>query len=102
MYINETPYFEIDERFEAPHGPITDQKGFSERIIEFITWNLNNKNRLDILCYLVHSDGTVMEAKLEDNSYLKSLDKCLEYYSGMEQYEECNNIKKLIKKYGLQ
>jgi hypothetical protein len=102
MYVNAPPYFEVNESTDAPHGPIKDQEGFSERIIEFIEWNLNNFSKLDVLCYLVQSDGTVMEATLEEDGYFKSLQKCLEYYSSVEEYEKCNNIKNLIKDYELQ
>lgn len=103
MYVNSPPYFEVNDNLDdLTHGPIVDQEGFSERIIEFVEWNLNNMSKLDILCYLVYPDGEVMEATLDEDGYFKSLQKCLDYYSSNEEYEKCNNIKNIIKKYELQ
>jgi hypothetical protein len=42
-----------------------------------------------------------MEATLDEGSYMKSLQKCVEYYRENEEYETCNKIKKLIEKHGL-
>jgi hypothetical protein len=102
MYVNAPPTFEVnDDLIDEIHGPIKDQLGFSERILEFVENNLNGDDIETILCYLKESDGTIMVAKLHNEGYLKSLEKCLEYYSKEEQYEKCNKIKNLIKKYEL-
>ena len=43
-----------------------------------------------------------MEAKLEEEGYVKSLAKALEYYKENEEYETCETISKLIIEHGLQ
>jgi len=102
MYVNAPPTFEINEDLTGEiHGPVIDQLGFSERILEFVENNLNGDDNEIILCYLKGSDGIIMEATLDEYGYFKSLEKCLEYYSSEEQYEKCKKIKNLIKKYEL-
>lgn len=102
MYVNAPPTFDLNpDVTDGIHGLVEDQFGFSERILEFIENTLNGFENEIILCYLRQPDGIVMEATLEKNGYFKSLQKCLEYYSSIEQYEKCNKIKNLIKKYEL-
>jgi hypothetical protein len=102
MYVNAPPTFEIlEDLIDEIHGPFADQLGFSERVLEFVENNLNGNSIETLLCYLKESDGTILVANLYADGYLKSLEKCLEYYSQNEQYEKCNKIKNLIKKYEL-
>tara|TARA_R110000803_G_scaffold45975_1_gene96576 strand:- start:315 stop:626 length:312 start_codon:yes stop_codon:yes gene_type:complete len=102
MYVHTPPTFEVnDDLIDTIHGPIKDQLGFSERILEFVEYNLTGNGIEKILCYLLESDGTILIAKLHRSGYFKSLEKCLEYYSEDEKYEKCNKIKNLIKKYEL-
>jgi len=101
--MGEVPYFEVDANdfFEWDEGPIIDQESFYERLYEFIDYNLNTNYRVTTLCYLVDPTGHVMEATLEEEGYYKSLQKCINYYTMVEEYEKCIKIKKLIDEYGL-
>jgi len=99
--IEEIPSFKINPEFKdkaSVHGPIIDQHAFSERIIEFIESNLNSNYKEIRLCFLLAPDGEIMEATLEEEGYLKSLERCFEYYLIEEEYEQCEVINKLIKK----
>ena len=97
--IGEIPHFEVHSNgfLESKHGPVIDIASFYKRMVEFIEFNLTSNFQVDILCYLVDPDGTVMEAKLEREGYLKSLLKSLEYYKEQEEYEVCERITNLIK-----
>lgn len=96
--IGEIPHFEVhSNELASKHGPVIDVAAFYERMLEFIEFNLNSNFKIDILCYLVDEEGTVMEAKLEREGYLKSLLKSLEYYKEQEEYEVCEKITNLIK-----
>ena len=104
--MSDVPYFEINSSSSDfnlfSNGPIKDTDGFYERLYEFIYKNLNSIYKEELLCYLVNPEGIIMEATLDEDSYFKSLNKCIEYYEDCEEYEKCNKIKNLIKKYGLQ
>jgi len=95
------PYFDIDVDSIGPslEGPIEDKKGFYKRVIEFVELNTYTNFNLKILCYLVDPGGAVMAATLEEDGYVKSLMKALEYYKEYEEYETCKTISNLIKKY---
>jgi len=104
----EIPYFEVNSDFFNENtnmfteGPIKDLDGFYKRIYEFVSINLeSNEKDNNILCYLVSPSGIMMEATLDQDSYLKSLNKCILYYKKTEEYEKCNKIKKLIEIYEL-
>jgi len=93
------PIFKVNEDVTwGVYGPIEDVSGFSERIIEFVEDNLDGNDVETVLCYLMESDGTVLTATLYRDAYVQSLETCLKYYSGEEQYEKCKEIKNLIKK----
>lgn len=104
--MSEVPYFEVNSDSTDfnlfSSGPIMDPEGFYKRLYEFIYTNLNSNYKTELLCYLVSPNGIIMEATLDEGSYLKSLHKCVEYYRENEEYEICNKIKKLIEKHGLQ
>lgn len=83
-------------------SPVIEEDQFYKRLVEFIEQNLKSNYKQNILCYLEDEDGNLSEASLEEGGYFKSLKKCIEYYTEEEQYERCNQIKKIIEKYGLQ
>lgn len=103
----EIPYFEVNSDFFNENtnvfaeGPIKDLDGFYKRIYEFVSTNLKSDKNDNILCYLISPTGIMMEATLDRDSYLKSLNKCILYYKRIEEYEKCNKIKKLIEIYEL-
>lgn len=103
----EIPYFEVNSDFFNENtnvfaeGPIKDLDGFYKRIYDFVSINLKSDKKDNILCYLVSPAGIMMEATLDSDSYLKSLNKCILYYKKTEEYEKCNKIKKLIEIHGL-
>jgi hypothetical protein len=82
--------------------PVLEEDQFYERLLDFIESNLKSNYKTKVLCYLMDDDGNYSEATLEEEGYMKSLEKCIEFYSEEEEYEKCTYIKKLIKKYELQ
>jgi hypothetical protein len=103
--MSDVPYFEVNSDSTDfnlfASGPIVDTDAFYKRLYEFIYANLNSTYKSELLCYLVSPGGIIMEATLDEGSYMKSLQKCVEYYRENEEYETCNKIKKLIEKHGL-
>lgn len=82
--------------------PVIEEELFYERLLDFIQSNLKSNYKELVLCYLEDEEGNYSEATLEEEGYLKALNKCIEYFSEEEQYEKCTFIKKLIEKYELQ
>ena len=94
-----TMKFGASDLFE---DPVHEIDLFYERLLTFIESNLKSNYKEVVLCYLDDNEGNFSEATLEEEGYLKSLNKCIEYYSQEEEYEKCIHIKKLIEKYELQ
>lgn len=94
MIEDKVPSFDLDV------NDINKIKGsieFHERIIKFISLNLNETIDSDILCYFI-SDGIDMKAELPRNSYKQALKTSLDFFKENEAYEKCNAIKELIEK----
>jgi len=105
MKNNTIPTFTIDDNFvfnDPFESPVLEEELFFARILEFIENNLTSNFKTTVLCYLEDYDGNLSEATLEEEGYYKSLNKCLGYYSDLEQYEVCSRITNLIKEYELQ
>lgn len=83
-------------------NPVLEQEDFFRRLLDFIETNLREIYKTTLLCYLEDSEGNMSEASLEEEGYYKSLNKCIEYFTEIEEYETCSKITKLIKEYELQ
>lgn len=70
---------------------------FYRRIITFMIDVVENKLPAgEPLAILVDEEGTEYDMDLPPDGYLKSLDKCMDYFTGLEEYETCSLIKDLI------
>jgi hypothetical protein len=89
------PKFKLD--ISKP-GATANSEEFHERILEFITKNINGEINHTILCYFVSVDGTHSEAELPRKAYNQALSKSLEFFTEIENYEKCKTIKELTEK----
>ena len=71
---------------------------FYRRIVTYIIDSLEgNLAEGEPLAILVDEDGMEYDMELDADGYLKSLGKCLEYFTNIEEYESCMLIKDLVK-----
>jgi hypothetical protein len=77
---------------------VSDSEEFHKRILEFIEKNINGKINHSILCYFVSMDGTQTEAELPRRAFNQALLKSLEFFTEIENYENCKIIKELTEK----
>lgn len=76
---------------------IDDINGFHLNIIKFIEDNLDGINTTgDILCLMIDEQGNEYESKLDEDRYIKSLYKSLDFFKERENYEKCKHITDLI------
>jgi len=71
---------------------------FYRRIITFMIETVENRLPAgEPLAILVDENGTEYDMELGPDGYLKSLNKCMEYFKDIEEYETCTLIKDLIR-----
>ena len=71
---------------------------FYRRIVTYIIDSIEgNLPEDEPLAILVDADGVEYDMELDEDGYLKSLGKCLEYFTNIEEYESCMLIKDLVK-----
>jgi hypothetical protein len=71
---------------------------FYRRIITYVIEVI--ENRLpdgEPLAILVDEDGMEYDMELPTTGFVKSLTKCMEYFTSIEEYESCTLVKDLIK-----
>ena len=71
---------------------------FYRRIITFVIESV--ENRLPVgepLAILIDEDGVEYDMDLPPDGYMKSLNKCMEYFTNIEEYETCALVNDLIK-----
>jgi hypothetical protein len=70
---------------------------FYRRIITYIIDALENRLEEDEpLAILIDGEGIEYHMELPEDGYLKSLGKCMEYFTSIEEYETCSLVKDLI------
>jgi hypothetical protein len=75
----------------------TNYDEFYRRIITFIIESIENTlPENEPLAILVDSDGAEYDMDLPKDGYLKSLNKCMEYFTEIEEYETCTLIHNII------
>lgn len=74
----------------------SDYSIFYRRIVEFVLLKLENALNHDILIILEH-EGQDFELALPRDGYVKSLNKALDYFLSIEEYETCGLIEDIKK-----
>lgn len=70
---------------------------FYRRIITYIIEVIENKLPDDEpLAILIDEDGVEYDMDLPVDGFIKSLNKCMEYFTDIEEYETCGLVKELI------
>jgi len=76
---------------------IDDIVGFHLNIIKHIEDTLDGISMNgNILCLMVDEHGTEYESFLDEDRYIKSLQKSLEFFKERENYEKCKHITDLL------
>lgn len=70
---------------------------FYRRIVEYILNKLENKEEDRLLAILVDDEGREYEMALPKNGFTKSLDRAMNYFKIIEEYETCDLIKQIQK-----
>ena len=68
---------------------------FYRRIVEYVL-SVQEGGPQELLAVIVDNDGIEYEMMLEDGGYDKSLNKAMDYFKIIEEYETCDLIKQLI------
>lgn len=68
---------------------------FYRRIVEFILDKVEGDNNQTLLAVLVDETGEEFDMHLPTEGYAKSLQRALEYFEYIEEYETCDLIKQL-------
>ena len=71
---------------------------FFRRIIEHVVNRLEDIERDNLLCRIQDDDGSLYELRLPDDGFEKALDRSIEYFQKIEDYETCQEAT-LIKTY---
>tara|TARA_B100000768_G_scaffold149160_1_gene143391 strand:+ start:1670 stop:1972 length:303 start_codon:yes stop_codon:yes gene_type:complete len=76
---------------------IDDIVGFHLNIIKHIEDTIDGISvNGNILCFMVDEQGNEYESLLDEDRYIKSLQKSLEFFKEREDYEKCKHINDLI------
>ena len=68
---------------------------FYRRIVEYVL-NIQEGGPEELLAIIIDNDGTEYDMLLENGGYDKSLNKAMDYFKIIEEYETCDLIKQLI------
>tara|TARA_R110000796_G_scaffold30819_8_gene82059 strand:+ start:352 stop:732 length:381 start_codon:yes stop_codon:yes gene_type:complete len=75
----------------------TNYDEFYRRIITFILESLENTlPENEPLAILIDTDGREYDMDLSQDGYAKSLEKCMGYFTELEEYETCTLVHNLI------
>lgn len=70
---------------------------FYRRIITYMIETIENRLPAgEPLAILVDEEGVEYDMELPPDGYLKSLNKCMEYFTDIEEYETCSLVKDMI------
>ena len=76
---------------------IDDIVGFHLNIIKHIEDTIDGISmNANILCVLIDEEGNEYESLLDEDRYIKSLQKSLEFFKERENYEKCKHVTDLI------
>lgn len=70
---------------------------FFRRIVEFVLDKIEGKETSDMLAILVDDEGIEYEMVLPGQGYEKSLNKAMQYFEEIEEFETCDLIKQMAK-----
>ena len=71
---------------------------FYRRIVEFVLERIEGKGSKDeLLAILVDDEGAEYQMDLPKEGYIKCLNKAMEYFLRIEEYETCDLIKQMNK-----
>lgn len=70
---------------------------FFRRIVEFVLDKIEGKETSDMLAILVDDEGIEYEMVLPEQGYEKSLNKAMQYFEEIEEFETCDLIKQMAK-----
>ena len=78
---------------------IDDIVGFHENIIKHVEDNIDGvSNNGNVLCLMIDEQGNEYESILDEDRYIKSLEKSLDFFKEIENYEKCKYITDLIQR----
>ena len=69
---------------------------FFRRIVEFVLEKIEGNTKSDTLAFLVDDEGEKYEMSLPAKGYKKSLNKAMQYFEKIEEFETCDLIKQMI------
>lgn len=70
---------------------------FYRRLVEYILNKVEGQPETDLIAILVDEEDTEYEMALPESGYKKSLNKALDYFLLIEEYETCDLIKQIKK-----
>lgn len=70
---------------------------FYRRIVEYVLKDIEEDYIDDIIATIIDSEGFEYNIHLPRDGYSKSLNKAIEYFTKIEEYETCSLIKDMIK-----
>lgn len=77
---------------------MTQHDEFYRRIITYMIETIENRLPYgEPLAILVDDSGAEYDMELGPEGYVKSLTKCMEYFTSIEEYETCSLVNDLIK-----
>ena len=75
----------------------THHDEFYRRLISYMIEGIENRlPEGEPVAILVDDEGVEYDMDLPREGYLKSLNKCMEYFTDLEEYETCSLIKDMI------
>ena len=93
------PTFKVKKSYSTDVDPmslIDDPDVFNRSIVQFIMNKTENVSETsNVLCYIIDERGQRVAMILEKSGWLKSINKALEYFEKIEEYETCELIKQL-------
>lgn len=70
---------------------------FYRRLVEYVLNKIEGQPETDLIAILVDDEGVEYEMNLPEQGYSKSLNKAMEYFLLIEEYETCDLIKQIKK-----
>lgn len=98
----EFPKFRINNKMMelgSIEDGIDDIVGFHENIVKHVEDNIDGvSNNGNVLCLMIDEQGNEYESILDEDRYIKSLEKSLDFFKEIENYEKCKHITDLIQR----